>query len=279
MLSFIPRSGFGQTVQAEVGGMGRPVTGVLKPPASDGSLVYLGHLNVPEPVMPLPANWTSMTEGERHRYAQKWDRTPEGKALKQRRAGFYVGSPTVSCPILRNRYRGATIGNVIIVDLEDLQWIELYNSGKEAVDLSGWSLARGVTFAIPAGTEIKPDGYLVVARKPTLFGQHYRVQAIGGFDSALKHGASYIELLDAKGQVIDMARYKDRDPWPLSPDGYSSSVERICPTASGEKAENWAPSPLPANVAKPSGTPGARNSCYSENLPPTITKVTCTPGD
>ncbi|MCY2952904.1 MAG: lamin tail domain-containing protein, partial [Planctomycetota bacterium] len=47
-------------------------------------------------------------------------------------------------------------------DLEDLQWIELYNSGKEAVDLSGWSLARGVTFAIPAGTEIKPDGYLVV---------------------------------------------------------------------------------------------------------------------
>ncbi|MCY2955359.1 MAG: CotH kinase family protein, partial [Planctomycetota bacterium] len=46
-----------------------------------------------------------------------------------------------------------------------------------------------------------------------------------------------------------------------------------------EKAENWAPSPLPANVAKPSGTPGARNSCYSENLPPTITKVTCTPGD
>ena len=81
----------GQTVQADVGGTGRPVTGVLKPPASDGSLVYLGHLNVPEPVMPLPANWTSMTEGERHRYTQEWDRTPEGKALKQKRAGFYVG--------------------------------------------------------------------------------------------------------------------------------------------------------------------------------------------
>jgi len=164
-------------------------------------------------------------------------------------------------------------------DLDDLQWIELYNAGKEAVDLSGWSLARGVTFAIPAGTEIKADGYLVVARNPARFRQHYGVQAIGGFDSALKHGASHIVLLDSKSEVVDIAHYRDRDPWPLSPDGYSSSLERICPTASGEKAENWAPSPIPANVAKPSGTPGARNSCYSENLPPTISKVTCTPGD
>jgi len=81
----------GQTVQADIGGTGRPVTGVLKPPASDGSLVYLGHLNVPEPVMPLPANWQSMTEGEKQRYAQQWDRTPEGKALKLKRAGFYMG--------------------------------------------------------------------------------------------------------------------------------------------------------------------------------------------
>ena len=164
-------------------------------------------------------------------------------------------------------------------DLEDLQWIELYNTGKEAIDLSGWSLARGVTFAIPAGTDIKADGYLVVARKPTLFGQHYRVKAIGGFESPLKHGASHIELLDSKGQVLDIARYKDRDPWPMSPDGYSSSLERICPTASGEKAENWAPSPLPASAPRPSGTPGARNSCYSANPPPAISKVTCTPDD
>ena len=179
--------------------------------------------------------------------------------------------------------RGAVVINEIFYhppeDLDDLQWIELYNTGKEAVDLGGWSLARGVTFAIPAGTRIEGDGYLVVARKPAVFQQHYAGQAIGGFDTRLKHGAARIELLDSKGQVRDVARYKDRDPWPMSPDGYSSSLERICPTASGEQAENWAPSPLPDRAPKPSGTPGARNSCYSAKLPPVISKVTCAPED
>ena len=65
-------------------------------------------------------------------------------------------------------------------------------------------------------------------------------------------------------------RYKDRSPWPASADAYSASLERICPTASGEIAENWAGSPLPP-TPKPAGTPGRQNASFWAALPPVVT--------
>ena len=46
----------------------------------------------------------------------------------------------------------------------DEEWIELYNRGAPAVDLTGWRLDEGIDFEFPAGTTIAPGGYLVVAR-------------------------------------------------------------------------------------------------------------------
>jgi len=61
----------------------------------------------------------------------------------------------------------------------------------------------------------------------------------------LQRGREKIELNDAAGNVVDVARYKDRAPWPVSADGYSASLERIAPSSGGDFADNWAASPLP----------------------------------
>ena len=45
-------------------------------------------------------------------------------------------------------------------DLEDLQWIELYNDGGEAVDLSDWKLDEGSVFVFPATTRIGAHEYV-----------------------------------------------------------------------------------------------------------------------
>ena len=37
-------------------------------------------------------------------------------------------------------------------DLEDLEYVELFNSGAMKVDLSGWKLSKGVKFSFPKGT-------------------------------------------------------------------------------------------------------------------------------
>jgi hypothetical protein len=164
-------------------------------------------------------------------------------------------------------------------DLEDLQWIELFNPGDQPVDISGWSLDQGRLFTFPKDTAIAAQGYLIVALDSNQFRLNYRLPSLGPLKKPLKHGGGQIELQNAAGERIDLAKFKDHDPWPASPDGYSSSLERICPAAPGETADNWAASPLPPDAPRPGGTPGKKNSCFSAALPPTIRVVSDIPED
>jgi len=45
-------------------------------------------------------------------------------------------------------------------------------------------------------------------------------------------------------RLVDGVKFDDRPPWPLGADGYGSSLERICPTASGDDPANWASAEL-----------------------------------
>jgi hypothetical protein len=155
-------------------------------------------------------------------------------------------------------------------DIDDLQWVEFHNASDRAADLSGWTLDDGKIFTFPSNTTLAANGYLVAALSPDRFTQFYQDRAVGPFKRPLKRGGEKIELKDVAGKVVDVARYKDRAPWPVSADGYSASLERICPSVSGDAADNWAGSPLPP-TPKPSGTPGKQNASFSETLPPVVT--------
>ncbi len=84
-------------------------------------------------------------------------------------------------------------------------------------------------------------------------------------------------MRDAEGNLVDSLTFSTEAPWPQSPDGYSPSLERICPAARSDLPQNWAASPRTENDSAPGGTPGARNATYSEFLPPIIDSVTATP--
>ena len=161
-------------------------------------------------------------------------------------------------------------------DLDELQYIELFNRGSAEVDLSGWSFAKGIKYAFPDKTRLAAGGYLVVCRKAELLRANYggNVPVIGEFSGRLSPHGEKIELCNAARTLIDSVKYGDHEPWPLGPDGYSASLERICPFASGDNPANWAGSSLPA-FEKLVGTPGRRNDSFSTNLPPVITKTQC----
>jgi hypothetical protein len=161
-------------------------------------------------------------------------------------------------------------------DLDDLQFIELHNTGATAVDLSGWKLDKIVRYEFPRGTKIVANGYLVICKDRRWFKRQYGFDAAGQFEGTLDHGRGHIELVSAGGGKVDSVKYRSRAPWPVAPDGYSSSLERICPTAMGEGAENWAPSP-PAGGGKSPGTPGAKNANFAPHLPPVGSKIRFTP--
>ena len=156
----------------------------------------------------------------------------------------------------------------------DLQWLELGNTTDQIVRLDGWSIAKGIKFKFPAHTIIQPRGYLVICRNRQLFQKHYATPVAGEFDKNLKKNEQ-LELRNADGNTVDSVIYEDKAPWPIGPDG--SSLERICPTASGELPENWAASPLVGDGAKPGGTPGQPNIAAASSLPPLIRNLTFSP--
>lgn len=163
-------------------------------------------------------------------------------------------------------------------DLDDLEYIELLNTGTEPVDLSGWMLAKAVQFEFPTGAQIEPGQFLVIAKKAALLKEFYRVEAFGEFTKSLSNSHDTVQLRDRNGQIVESVRYSDSDPWPAVADGCSSSLERICPTGPADKVYNWAPSIPSSNYEiKPSGTPGRANSVYAEMTPPEMESVTWEP--
>ncbi len=159
-------------------------------------------------------------------------------------------------------------------DREGLQFVELFNAGATEADLSGWALRKGVQFVFPNGSRVAPGGFLIVCRDRGAFVERYGtgVKVAGQFEGRLSQSGKRLELVDARDTVVDSVKYSDRAPWPLSADGGSTSLERICPAAPGVEAANWAPSNLPKIVA-PAGTPGRTNDSYSANWPPIVTEV------
>jgi len=162
-------------------------------------------------------------------------------------------------------------------DLEDLEFIELHNTSAEAVDLAGWSL-KGVELELQAPARIEGNGYAVLCRSRELFEERYEVPVLAVFRGRLGNGGDRIELRDPEGNVVDAVEYTDSPPWPMGPDGYSGSLERISPAAGGEDPSNWISSPLSPDRLAPGGTPGKVNHGYAAELPPVVSDVKAAPG-
>ena len=102
----------------------------------------------------------------------------------------------------------------------DEEFIELHNPGKEAVDLSGWKITRGVGFEF-SGASIPADSYLVVAADVESFRDKYPEVAnvVGGWDGKLSNNGETIELVNKHGTVIDRVRYASEGDWSVRTEG------------------------------------------------------------
>ncbi|MCW5558561.1 MAG: lamin tail domain-containing protein, partial [Verrucomicrobiae bacterium] len=122
-------------------------------------------------------------------------------------------------------------------------WVELHNHSAQDVDLSGWQLSDGVTFAFPSGTSLEAGGYLVVAADAEfLRAQRPGVRILGNLGGRLSRSSDSLVLLDAAGNPADAVRYFDRSPWPSLPDGGGSTLELRDPRSNRRRPESWAAS-------------------------------------
>jgi hypothetical protein len=159
-------------------------------------------------------------------------------------------------------------------DQDQLQWIELHNPGTAQVDLAGWKFAKGVDFTFPAGAALGGGGYGVVVRDRAAFVARHgsEVLVLGEFKGRLKRGGERLELQDGAGKVSDTVKYEDRYPWPLAPDGYGATLERVRAVDSGDEPANWAPSSW-GTAKVPGGTPGRVNGAVTKVSAPRMTDL------
>src|SRR5579862_5315535 len=66
-------------------------------------------------------------------------------------------------------------------DIADLQWVELYNTSDQAVNLSGWRLGKAIKFEFGPGATLGAHSYTVVCKDKQRFQEFYKAPVTGEF--------------------------------------------------------------------------------------------------
>jgi hypothetical protein len=120
---------------------------------------------------------------------------------------------------------------------DPLEFVELYNAGTVAVDLGGWSFAKGITYAFPQGTSVAAGRYVVVAEDPAALKKAFGVTCLGPFEGHLDNDGEKVTLVDATGRLADEVDYKASFPWPCNTNG--RSIELINPELDNDLGGSW----------------------------------------
>lgn len=166
------------------------------------------------------------------------------------------------------------------------EYVELFNKGTTAVDLTGWQITKGIDYTFGARS-LGAGQYVVIAANLARFAQKYPsvTNVVGNWTGQLSNNADTIELDNNLGQQIDQIDYASdgewaqrvRGPldnnhrgwtWSSGADGGGKSLELINPNMPNNKGQNWGAS-IPDN-----GTPGAPNSIAATNIAPIIENLT-----
>ena len=105
------------------------------------------------------------------------------------------------------------VGSTDDTDADEFEFIELYNPGSSAVDLSGTSFTDGITFVFPDGSGLGPEERLVIVRNREAFQTRYPSVtnvAEGVYEGKLNNGGEQVRLIDADGDKLISFEYMDR---------------------------------------------------------------------
>jgi hypothetical protein len=212
---------------------------------------------------------------------------------------YRVSDGTFSSPDATVTITIAQIGEDIVIneimfrpgatypEVTSREFIELHNRGTSPIDLTGWMISSGVTYAFPAGRIMAAGSYLVVAADVAAFQAVNPgvTNVIGGWIGTLSNGGEKIALTDAAGVELDSVKYSNEGDWAtrirettfngwdwrnLAETG-GRTMELQNPSISNDNGQNWKES------STAGGTPGEANGSLTTNVPPIIKAVKHSP--
>ena len=172
------------------------------------------------------------------------------------------------------------------------EFIELYNPSNTTLNLSGWSFTAGIKYTFQPGTNIQPNGFVIVAADSDVFAaKHPEVSpqiVFGPWTGRLNNRGESIRLVDAQGKTSDRVDYANEGEfarriwstdfrqvrgiqWLAPHDGGGPSLELRQWKISNNLGANWTASDLE------NGSPGRSNTQATINAAPIITKALHSP--
>jgi len=156
------------------------------------------------------------------------------------------------------------ISEIAAYETSDLEWIEIYNTSSESIDIDAMSFFEnetnhGIT-VYSGGALLAPHTYGVIANKATDLAQKYPLYKGVIFDSSwtgLKEEGEEVGLKDASGNFVEHFTY------PLA---QNTSLERIDLSAAASNAENWKSHPSGNSIGE-AYNPLAQATENVENIP------------
>ncbi|MEP7195657.1 MAG: lamin tail domain-containing protein [Saprospiraceae bacterium] len=163
-----------------------------------------------------------------------------------------------------------------------LEYLELYNSGANDVNLKNWYIDNGVNMLFP-DTTLKGFGYLVICVNQESFDTAYGFKALQWINGALRNDSEILTLKDSSGVAIDSVRYSDSNGWPSGPDGNGPSLELCRPEVDNYRSEYWKPSTTligkKVNGMDLRGTPGKANNVQCADVNVIVKNYSFTPSN
>ena len=140
------------------------------------------------------------------------------------------------------------------------EFVELYNTGPDAVDVSGWTISGAVESILPADALLAPGEARVVVADVEAFRSAYpdlpEAAVLAVFTGNLANEGERLDLVASGGETADSVSWDDDAPWDFLADGFGASLERVCLSAAGDDAINWRAGAVPASEDEFGGSPG-----------------------
>ncbi len=142
-------------------------------------------------------------------------------------------------PLVITRIMYHPDSSLIYADREDMEFIEITNTGYQIVDLTGiYFMGTGLVYQFPAGAKANPGEKIFLAGKSSVFKSIYGIRPFGQFTRSLSNSSERLLLADCFGNIIDDVTYNDTLPWPDA-DGNGYYLELIDPNLDNNLGENW----------------------------------------
>ena len=155
---------------------------------------------------------------------------------------------------------------------DSLEYIEIYNSTSNAVNLDGWTFSDGIEHTF-GNVTIGAEEYLVLAVNSGAIMRNFGISAIQWDGGALTNGGEGVAISNSSGSVVSAVDYDDEAGWPTSADGTDgegASIELCDYNGDITDPSNWKASTndlgVMINGRLVMGTPGTRSSCVEDDV-------------